>query len=257
MKFWQTRNLSALSGIAHGFFGSSGGVSQGIYASLNAGSGTRDARENVIENRRRICEKIGVSPEHLCTLYQIHSPDVITVTAPWTMGEGAKADAMVTNVPGIALGILTADCAPVLFADAEAGVIGAAHAGWKGAAYGVIENTVAAMEKLGAKRADIAAALGPCIAQVSYEVGQEFYDAVMALDTSHASLFAPSTRDGHYRFDLTGMVRLRCEQAGIQPLETVGVDTYASEALCFSYRSTTHRGESDYGRELSVIALKK
>jgi purine-nucleoside/S-methyl-5'-thioadenosine phosphorylase / adenosine deaminase len=223
----------------HGFFGRSGGVSEGIFASLNCGPGSGDAREAVLENRRRAADALAPRAT-LLTLYQVHNAEAVVVTAPWDAGP--KADAMATNVPGLALGILTADCAPVLFADAEARVIGAAHAGWKGALAGVTDAAIGAMERLGARRARIAAAIGPCIAQASYEVGPEF-----------APRFGAFVAERH--FDLEGYVAKRLADAGIARVARLSADTYAREADFFSYRRATHRGEKDYGRQLSAIVL--
>jgi polyphenol oxidase len=225
--------------VAHGFFGRAGGVSEGIFASLNCGPGSGDAREAVNENRRRATQALSPGAA-LLTLYQIHSAEAVAVTEAWETGP--KADAMATNVPGLALGILTADCAPVLFADREAGVIGAAHAGWKGALAGVTDAAIAKMEQLGAKRTRIAAAIGPCIAQASYEVGPEF-----------APRFGAFVADRH--FDLEGYVAKRLADAGLVRVSRLAADTYAREADFFSYRRTTHRRETDYGRQLSAIVL--
>lgn len=237
----------------HGFFGRAGGVSEGIYRGLNCGPGSKDVPEHIAENRRRVAASFSQAPEQLCTLYQIHSPDVVSVNAPF--GEARpQADALVTNRPGIVLGILTADCAPVLFADAQAGVIGAAHAGWKGAHGGVVENTIAAMEALGARREQIAAVVGPCIAQVSYEVGPEFVARFTA--DEQAQYFIPSTRAQHAQFDLAGYVTGALRRAGVAQVSALMVDTCANEEAFFSYRRTTLRGEPDYGRQISAIALK-
>jgi polyphenol oxidase len=233
----------ASTNIAHGFFGRTGGVSQGIFASLNCGPGSGDAREDVVENRNRVAEALAPGAA-LLTLYQIHSGDAVTVTAPWNIGEGPKADAMATNVPGLALGILTADCAPVLLADPEAGVIGAAHAGWKGALGGVTDSVIAAMENLGARRERIAASIGPCISQANYETGPEFRER-----------FPASFFDGR-RFDLEGYVAQRLAAAHIQNVARLAACTYAREADFFSYRRATHRGEADYGRQVSAIVLR-
>jgi len=246
-------NLASLPGTAHGFFGRTGGVSEGIYATLNCGPGSGDDKDYVAENRRRVREAMGA--EVLTTLYQVHSPNVATVTGAWH-GTPPLADGMVTATPGIALGILTADCAPVLFADAEAGVIGAAHAGWKGAIGGVVEATIAAMEALGAKRNRIAAAVGPCISQANYEVGPEFIARFLSDDSAHARYFVPSNRDDHHRFDLETFVADRLRAASVDRIETLGACTYARDADFFSFRRTTHRGEKDYGREISAIMLR-
>ena len=225
---------------AHGFFGRAGGVSNGIFASLNCGPGSGDERGDVTENRRRVSETLGGK---LLTLYQIHSAEAVVVAEPWE--QGPQADAFVTNVPGLALGILTADCAPVLFEDSEAKVIGAAHAGWKGAAGGVTDSAIAAMERLGAKRSRIAAAIGPCISQANYETGPEFRERF------DARFFS-----GRH-FDLESYVAERLESAGIGRVARVSACTYAREADFFSYRRATHRGEKDYGRQISAIVLAK
>ncbi len=242
--------------IAHGFFGRQGGVSEGIYASLNCGPGSGDERAKVIENRRRVTATLGPDVR-LVTLYQIHSSTAVNVTSPWEIGEAPQADAMVTNVPGIALGMLTADCAPVLLADAKAGVIGAAHAGWKGALDGVVASTVAAMEKLGASRERIAAAIGPCISQASYEVDGEFHANFLRADSANARFFAPSTRESHFRFDLESYVAMRLADAAVANVERLSACTYARSADFFSFRRATHRSEKDYGREISTIVLTK
>ena len=247
----RARNLTS---VTHGFFGRTGGVSTGIFASLNCGPGSGDLREAVIENRRRAAETLSPGAK-LLTLYQVHSAEAVIVTTPWEAGEGPRADAMATNVPNLALGILTADCAPVLFADAEAGVIGAAHAGWKGALGGVTDAVIAAMEKLGAKRSRIAAAIGPCISQQSYEVGAEFRDRFLEIDSHNARFFVAGERPDHFRFDLEGFVAQKLEAAGIDNVERLRACTYAREADFFSFRRTIHRGETDYGRQVSAIVL--
>ena len=241
--------------IRHAFFTREGGVSEGIYASLNGGIGSRDAPEKVRENRARMAGLLGVAPTHLVSCYQIHSPEVIVATEPWTRETAPRADAIVTKVPGLAVGISTADCGPILFADAEARVIGAAHAGWKGALTGVLEATVAAMERLGAARARISAVVGPLIRQANYEVGDEFVDRFTAADTANKQFFAPAARPGHAMFDLPGYIRSRLERAEIASIEDLGLCTYADEARFFSFRRTTHRGEADYGRHINAIAL--
>jgi YfiH family protein len=241
----------ALPGIVHGFFGRTGGVSEGLYDSLNCGPGSKDAPEAVAENRRRVAAALG--PElRLVSLRQVHSA-AVHVLPMWD--GGTEGDAMVTATPGLALGILTADCAPVLLADARAGVIGAAHAGWKGALGGVLEATVAAMEKLGAARGRIAAAIGPCITQAHYEVGAEMRAAILEKGSGARRFFVPSDRAGHYRFDLGGFAAGRLAAAGVGHVESLGLCTYPEANGFFSYRRATHRGESDYGREISAIAL--
>ncbi len=250
---FHTHQLLDHPSIAHGFFGRNGGVSEGLYAGLNCGPGSHDNKAHVVENRARVAHALQVMPERLCTLYQIHSPSAVIVHAPW-VDAPPQADAMVTNVPGLALGILTADCAPILFADPEAGVVGAAHAGWKGAVGGVIESTVLAMEKLGAKRHRIAATIGPCIAQVSYEVGPEFIARFSLHD--QAQFFIPSARAGHGYFDLAAYVAMRLGEAGLTAIADLRMDTCGDPDQFFSYRRTTLSREPDYGRQISVIALR-
>lgn len=240
-----------LTGIRHGFFCRTGGVSQGIYASLNAGRGSADRGDDVDENRRRIAGHFGLSPDRLISMHQIHSADVLTVEAP--PAERPRVDALVTDRPGIALGVLHADCAPVLFADAEAGVVGAAHAGWRGATGGVLEATVAAMASLGAEPGRITAVIGPTIAQASYEVGPEFPQPVIAAHPESAAFFVPAPRPGHHLFDLPGYIAMRLGKARLGKVDDLALDTYADEARFFSYRRATHRGEPDYGRLVSVI----
>jgi hypothetical protein len=245
----------AAPNIRHAFFTREGGVSEGIYASLNGGIGSRDAPDKVRENRARMAAAVGVAPTHLVSCYQIHSPNVIVATEPWTRETAPRADAIVTKTPGLAIGVSTADCGPILFADAEVGVIGAAHAGWKGALTGVLEATVAEMEKLGAARQRVSAAIGPLIRQPNYEVGDEFVDRFTAADAANKTFFVPADRPGHAMFDLPGYIRSRLERAEIGSIEDLGLCTYADEARFFSYRRTTHRGESDYGRHINAIAL--
>lgn len=239
--------------IAHGFFGRKGGVSEGLYTGLNCGPGSHDNKAHVAENRARVAHALRMMPEKLCTLYQIHSPNAVIVHEPWSSAP-PQADGLVTNIPGIALGILTADCAPVLFADARAGVIGAAHAGWKGAHTGVIASTVDAMEKLGAVRADITAVIGPCIAQASYEVGPEFIARFTGEE--QGQYFIPGPRTGHHRFDLGAYVAARLRQAGLQRVGVLAMDTASDPEHFFSYRRATHEAAPDYGRQISCIALR-
>lgn len=246
--------LSELPGLRHAFFTREGGVSEGIYQSLNGGLGSNDEPARVHENRRRMASALNVQPSHFLTVYQVHSPDVVTVSEPWLTDERPHADAMVTRTPGLAIGVTAADCGPVLFADPKARVIGAAHAGWKGAFGGVIAATVRAMEMLGARRADIHAAIGPLIRQPSYEVGAEFVDRFTATDAANARYFIPSTKVGHAMFDLAGFIRTQLERAGIEAIDDVGIDTYADPRF-FSYRRTTHRAEPDYGRNIHALVL--
>jgi len=244
-------------GIAHGFFGRQGGVSEGIHASLNCGPGSGDDRAKVIENRRRVTETLGAGSAgiRLLTMRQVHGTKTLAVTAPWEMDYSPEADALVTNEPGFALGLLTADCAPVLLADAEAGVIGAAHAGWKGALDGVVESTVAVMARLGAMRGRIAAAIGPCISQASYEVDNEFRALFTQADSASARFFAPDDRPGRFRFDLENYVAARLALAGVVNAEKLGACTYARAGDFYSFRRATHAGEKDYGRDVSAIML--
>lgn len=249
-----SRNLESPR-VAHAFFGRDGGVSEGIYEGLNCGQGSKDDPKKVAENRKRVAAHFQAPPEKLCTLYQLHSPEVVIVTEP-TQAQH-KGDAMVTTMPGLVLGILTADCAPVLFADADAGVIAAAHAGWKGAVGGVLSNTVQAMLKLGARKNRISACIGPAIAQASYEVGADLYDAVIRKDPAAKALFVPTTRRTFHMFDLQGFVKRQLQAAGLQDITQVAMDTYANEPQFYSFRRTTHRGELDYGRHISCITLRE
>jgi YfiH family protein len=251
----QADNLTS-PGIAHGFFGRKGGVSTGAYKSLNCGPGSDDAPEAVAENRRRAVTALGSALE-LASVYQIHSPKAVTVTSAWEISERPQADAMATAMPGIALSILTADCAPVLFTDSQARVIGAAHAGWKGAIGGVIESTVAEMESLGANRANIRAAVGPCISQPNYEVGPEFHETFLQHDSANGRFFIPSDRAGHFRFDLESYVVHRLRDANVASPAALSACTYARGDEYFSFRRATHRREPDNGRQISLIALTK
>jgi YfiH family protein len=251
----QSSHLSGLDGVAHGFFGRRGGVSKGIFASLNCGFGSNDDADAVRENRTRVATWLGTREPQLLTVYQIHSADAVHVTTPWVRGDAPKADGMATNVRGVALGVLAADCAPVLLADAKAGVVGSAHAGWKGALGGVVESVVALMEKLGAERSRIRAAVGPCISQASYEVGPEFRARFVDAAADNARWFVPSTRAEHWQFDLPGYVRARVAAIGIE-VDGVHPCTYEDEKGLFSYRRATHRAEPEYGRNLSAIMLK-
>jgi YfiH family protein len=239
--------------VRHAFFTRAGGVSEGLYDSLNCGFGSGDNPDHVAANRSRALNRLGGDSE-LLTLYQVHSPDVVLVENPWQPDDAPKADAQVTSRPGLALGVLTADCAPVLFADSQAGVIGAAHAGWKGAFAGVIESTVEAMTGLGAEASNITAAIGPCIQQESYEVGPEFRDRFLDGTPANRDFFAPSSRDGHFLFDLAGFVGRKLYALGII-FEIIGEDSYSDDTRFFSYRRATHLGEEDYGRGLSAILL--
>ncbi|RVU37953.1 peptidoglycan editing factor PgeF [Hwanghaeella grinnelliae] len=248
-------DLAALRGVRHGFFTRKGGVSGGLYASLNIGLGSDDEKSAVVENRRRTMAALDLPEAALTTVYQVHGATAVPATKPWLHADAPKADGIVSNSPGVALGIATADCAPVLFADEKAGVIGACHAGWKGAHGGITDATIAAMETLGAHRTDIIAVVGPCIAQKSYEVGAEFRDSFLDLDSVYDRYFVPGVRQDKYQFDLPGFVISKLENAGIALARWLGRDTKAEEDEFFSYRRTTLNGEKDYGRLLSTIAL--
>ncbi|WP_242148160.1 peptidoglycan editing factor PgeF [Sphingomonas sp. BAUL-RG-20F-R05-02] len=249
----EVNRAPALEGVAHGFLGRRGGVSQGIHAGLNVGLGSEDEPDAIMENRRRAGEAV-LSGATLVTLYQVHSADAVTVLSGFEERLRPRADALVTDRPGIALGILTADCAPVLLADAQAGVVGAAHAGWKGALGGVTTSTILAMETLGARRERIVAAVGPCIARASYEVDAAFALRFDEADPANARFFSDG-RAGHHQFDLEAYVAHRLASEGIGHVETLGLDTYADEARFFSFRRATHRGEPGYGRQVSIIGL--
>jgi len=251
----QARTLAALPGIRHGFFTRAGGVSDGLYATLNGGVGSDDAPDRVAENRARMAAALGVTPDRFLSLYQIHSPKVVVAEAPWDVASRPRADALVTQVPQLAIGIGTADCGPVLLADPQARVIGAAHAGWRGALTGVVEATIGAMERLGASRARIVAATGPMIRQPSYEVGQDLLEKFLADDKDNARFFRPAARAGHAMFDLAGYIVARLRKAGIAQVEDLGHCTYADPAQFYSYRRSTHRAEPDYGRHINAIAL--
>ena len=251
----QAPSLSRLARIRHAFFTRGGGVSDGVYASLNGGIGSNDAPDKVAENRARMAATLGVTPDRFLTPYQIHSPDVVVADGSWTQETRPRADAVVTREPKLAIGVSTADCGPLLFADAEAGVVGAAHAGWRGAFTGVIEATLAAMEKLGASRARVVVALGPTIRQPNYEVGPEFLERFRAADMDNERFFAPSPREGHAMFDLTGYIADRVNRAGVAQFEDLGHCTYADPAQFYSYRRMSQRGEPDYGRHINAIAL--
>jgi purine-nucleoside/S-methyl-5'-thioadenosine phosphorylase / adenosine deaminase len=245
--------LTSAAAVQHAFFTRDGGVSEGHYSSLNCGLGSGDDPERVRENRRRAAQRLGV--ETVISAYQVHSAHATVVEAPWPADARPQLDGLVTRARGLALGILTADCAPVLFADAAAGVIGAAHAGWRGAKAGILESTVAAMQGLGARVETIAAAVGPCIRQESYEVGADLRAIFVEDEPATATLFGPSHRDGHFRFDLAGYVVGRLHAIGIRMLTLIPCDTFADETRFFSYRRVTLAGGGDYGRLLSAIVL--
>jgi hypothetical protein len=248
--------LSAIPGLRHAYFTRDGGVSSGIYGSLNGGLGSDDDPAHVAENRRRMAEAVDVSPEHFLSVWQIHSPDAVAVSGPWDGAARPRADAMVTRTEGLAIGVTAADCGPILLVDPNARVIGAAHAGWKGALTGIVESTVAAMGKLGAERSGIVAAIGPLIRQHSYEVGSEFVERFIDADAENAPFFIPSTREGRAMFDLAGFIRMRLENAGVLMIDDIGVDTYSDERF-YSYRRSVHRKEPDYGRHVHAIALAR
>jgi hypothetical protein len=245
----------AAQGVAHAFFTRQGGVSTGVYESLNGGVGSQDDPACVAENRARMAQAMGVEPTHLLVPYQIHSADVLHVRAPWAPDARPRCDGLVTDVPGLALGVTGADCGMILFADAKARVVGACHAGWKGAFTGVLEATLSAMEALGARREEITAVLGPTIGAASYEVGPEFVARFAQADADDRRFFAPSPREAHAMFDLPDFIGMRLQKAGVDRFENLELDTYADPARFFSYRRTTHLGEPDYGRLVSAIAL--
>jgi len=251
----EAQDFSQMSGIRHGFFNRRGGASQGLYASLNCGLGSDDDKDTVLNNRAAVAAHLRLAPPQLITSYQHHSAEVITVSTPWSITDAPRADGMVTNVKNIGLGILTADCAPVLFAEPDAGVVGAAHAGWRGAVSGVTDAVISAMEVLGARRSSIVAVIGPTISQSAYEVGPEFIQDFLEQDAAHRQFFASSVRDTHFMFDLPGYLIQRLEAAKIASARWVEECTYPEENQFFSYRRTTHRGEKDYGRQISVITL--
>ena len=246
--------LSAIPGLRHAFFTRGGGVSGGIYEGLNGGLGSNDDATHVAENRRRMAVQMGVTPDRFLSLHQIHSPDAVVATGPWT-SDKPRADAIVTRTEGLAIGVTAADCGPILFVDPAARVIGAAHAGWKGALTGVLESTVDAMEKLGADHGGIVAAIGPMIRQHSYEVGGEFVERFLGADSANVAYFIPADRAGHSMFDLAGFIRMRLENAGVLMIDDIGVDTYSDERF-YSYRRSVHRKEPDYGRHVHAIALE-
>jgi len=247
--------LEAMQRISHGFFTREGGVSSGIYKGLNVGLGSSDNREDVLENRRRVAEKLGATPEHLVTPYQIHSTKVLSVSGPFAEEDDKRADALVTNTPGVAIGILTADCGPILFVDPENGVIGAAHSGWKGAVDGILPNTVDAMQQLGADPTNITAVMGPMISQKAYEVGPEFALRFLEQSQDNQRFFVPSDKPLHSMFDLPAFIKAQLDQLGLKEVIDLKLCTYADADRFFSYRRTTHNKEPDYGRQISTIML--
>lgn len=254
--FLKAANLSSLASVSHAFFTRNGGVSGELYTSLNCGRGSKDSADNVGRNRVLAAKALGAHPHDLLSLYQVHGNTVIIVTDSWDTPDMPKADAMVTDRPGIALGILTADCVPVLFACKKRKIIGAAHAGWKGTFAGIIQETLNAMAALGAGCEDIAAAIGPAIAQSSYEVDAAFRDIWTERASANSRYFLPSTNAGHFLFDLKGCVHDILQTCGIRDINMLENDTYIEEDAFFSYRRTTHRSETDYGRQLSAIMIR-
>lgn len=243
------------AGIRHGFFTKQGGVSDGIYASLNCGFGSNDDPANVLANRARVARHLGSAQPHVVTLYQTHSATALAVDKPYPRDALPQADAVVTRTPGLVIGALAADCNPVLFADPQAKVVAAAHAGWRGALGGILESTVVAMERLGADRSRIVAAVGPCINQPSYEVGPEFEAEFLAVSADYAVWFHRPSPTSRPHFDLPGFVMMRLGRAGIGTTERVSLCTYENESKFFSFRRTTHRKEPDYGRQISAIMV--
>jgi len=246
---------AACLGVRHGFFTRRGGVSEGPFASLNCSLSGRDDHAAVMENRARVAGALGATLPALVGLFQVHGAEAVTVATPWPSGAGPRADAMVTDRPGIVLGIVTADCAPVLFADREAGVIGAAHAGWRGAVGGILEATLAAMAGLGADPSRVVAAVGPCIAQASYEVGADLHGAVLARNAADARFFTEGVRPGHWHFDLPGYCTARLQAVGVAQAAWLGLDTLAAEARFFSHRRRTLTGGGPIGHQISAIVL--
>ncbi|MBL4740229.1 MAG: peptidoglycan editing factor PgeF [Sneathiella sp.] len=251
-----TSNAFDSSIVSHQFFSKEGGVSSGLYGSLNCGAGSSDNPENVIENKKIAMRMLGVETHKLASLYQIHSADVITITSFEQLDEKPKADAMVTRLKGVALGILTADCVPILFADAKNKVIGAAHSGWKGTLGNISANVIESMISLGASRENITAVVGPAIQQSSYEVGPEFPVTFIKSNAAFKDFFRPSIKEDHHMFDLTGLVQLQLEREKIKSVDRIRRDTCAEKEQFFSYRRMSKNGEADYGRQLSAITLK-
>ena len=247
--------LDALPGIRHGFFTRKGGKSNDLYQSLNCGFGSADDRDQVVQNRALVAESMGVGADRLVTAYQIHSPLALAIKEPFDADARPEVDALVTNTPGLSVAILTADCGPILFADDQAGVVAAAHAGWRGALEGVIEATIDKMEELGATRKNITAVLGPTISLPNYEVDQGFKDRFLARNNSWAAYFSDGTRDGHVQFDLPALILSRLNACDLKTTINMDRCTYGEETEFFSYRRSTHRKEPDYGRQISAIAL--
>ena len=251
----QAPSLAELDGVAHGFSTRLGGVSNGIYASLNCGPGSRDDAADVTENRARIAGILGAAPGNLLTVYQKHTNNVVVAKKPWAKSKIPEADAIVTAVPGLAIGVLTADCAPVLFCDPRARIVGAAHAGWRGALSGIVEATIDAMTGLGAKLGHIRAVVGPAISQGAYEVGQDYMERLMVEEPDSAAFFVTDEGSGEPHFDLPGYVAERLARSGVGEIVDLGLCTYYDETRLFSYRRSQHHGEDDYGRQISAILL--
>jgi hypothetical protein len=245
------------SSLSHGFFTRQGGFSSGVFSSLNCGLGSGDDRDTVLRNRVLVAGTLDVPPDHLLSAYQVHSADALVVSGPWEGAERPRADALVSASRGLALGILSADCGPVLFADTRAGVIGAAHAGWKGALTGITTRTLEAMESLGARKRHVTAVIGPMISQEAYEVGPEFPARFADADSFNHKFFGPSNRAGHCMFDLPRYIEHRLRSEGVGEVVNLGLCTFTDESRFFSYRRTTHRKEKDYGRLISAIALNQ
>jgi YfiH family protein len=253
----EAKSLAAIEGIGHGFFTREGGMSGGIYASLNCGLGSKDDPAHVAENRRRVAKELGTDAPSLVSPYQLHSAAAVVAEQPWTREDAPRVDAVVTAKPGLAIAVSTADCVPVLFADAETAIIGAAHAGWRGALSGVLEAALEAMETLGANRSRVTAAIGPAISQAAYEVGEEFERQFLDEDIGNARFFVRPDPASRPHFDLTGYVAARLESANVAHVETLEICTYSAEDRLFSYRRACHRGESDYGRQISAIVIPR
>ena len=252
----QSALLSTIPNIRHSFFTRENGHSTGVYASLNCGFGSSDQEAAVQKNRAKVADCMGVEADRLMTVWQSHSPDVMMVKDAWDPRRSPDADAMVTRRPGIALGVLSADCTPILFADRAGTAVGVAHAGWKGALGGILEASVAAFDSQGVRAGEIRAAIGPTIGQANYETGPEFLDRFLAEDPANARFFIASPRSGHHCFDLPGYVKMKLECLGLAEIDNLGLCTYADETRFYSYRRATHRGEPDYGRLISAIVLE-
>lgn len=251
----EAQNLKGLPGIHHGFFTREGGTSEGIYAGLNCGFGSNDDGDKVQQNRARVALHLGANSPNVLTPYQIHSPEALIVDAPFPAGEFPRADALVTRTPRLPIAILTADCGPILFADPAARVVAAAHAGWRGAVGGIIASTLQAMKKLGARRARIHAALGPCITQPNYEVGEDFQRDLVARNSDYQRFFATPVPGEKPHFDLPAFILAELDRHGLASITYSGACTYADESRFFSFRRTTHREEPDYGRQISAILV--